>query len=137
MLTSPQNSIHEAFVSRGFVPEEEIRIQDGHEYWTVIISESRTTIQKQLDEIRREMDAEITIEGMKSPGTEPTAHTYTSTSHLSERQREVFKLAQQEGYYSWPREVSASELADNLSISKTTMLEHLRKAEAKLLGPDP
>lgn len=130
----PQNSIHDAFVSRGFVPEEEIRIQDGYEYWTVIISESRTTIQKRLGEIRREMDAEITIEGMKSPDTESAK--YNSGVCLSERQREVFELAQREGYYTWPREVSASELADDLGISKTTMLEHLRKAEAKLLGPD-
>lgn len=128
----PQNSIHDAFVSRGFVPEDEIRIHDGHEYWTVIISESRPAIQKQLNEIRREMDAEITIEGMKSPDTEATK--YTATSHLSERQREVFELAQREGYYTWPRKVSVSELAEQLDISKTTMLEHLRKAEAKLLG---
>lgn len=128
----PQNSIHDAFVSRGFVPEEQIRMQNGYEYWTVIISESRPTIQRRLDEIRREMDAEITIEGMKSPRTKTAK--YNATNHLSERQREIFELAQQRGYYTWPRETSASELADNLDISKTTMLEHLRKAEAKLLG---
>jgi predicted DNA binding protein len=129
----PQNSIHDAFVSRGFVPEEEIRMKDGYEYWSVIISESRSTIQRRLDEIRYEMNAEITIEGMKSPTTKSTK--YNSTDQLSERQREVFELAQQSGYYTWPREISASELADKLDLSKTTILEHLRKAEAKLLGP--
>ncbi|WP_227380276.1 helix-turn-helix domain-containing protein [Haladaptatus halobius] len=129
----PQNSIHDAFVSRGFVPEEQIRMQNGYEYWTVIISESRTTIQRRLNEIRQEMNAEIAIEGMKSPSTKTPK--YNSTNRLSERQREVFELAQQQGYYTWPRETSASELAEHLEISKTTMLEHLRKAEAKLLGP--
>ncbi len=130
---APRNSIHDAFVSRGFVPEEEIRIKNGYEYWAVIISKSRTMIQRRLEEIRQEMDAKITIEGMKSPNTESAK--YNTTDYLSERQREVFELAQQSGYYTWPREISASELADKLNLSKTTILEHLRKAEAKLLGP--
>jgi len=51
---------------------------------------------------------------------------------LSERQREVFKLARRRGYYEWPREVSATELAEELDVSKATALEHLRKAEAKI-----
>ena len=128
----PQNSIHDAFISRGFVPEEEIRMSDGYEYWTVIVSASRNTIQKRLDEIRREMDAEITIQGMKSAQTGNSS--CQRTSQLSERQREVFELAQKGGYYRWPRETSATELANEVDISKTTFLEHLRKAEAKILG---
>lgn len=128
----PGNSIYNSFVSRGFVPDEEIRMQDGYEYWTVIIDASRATIRERLDEIRDEMDAEITIEGMKSPDTSTTQRQ--ATGHLSERQREVFELAQREGYYTWPRKTSASDLATELDISKTTLLEHLRKAEAKILG---
>jgi predicted DNA binding protein len=128
----PNNSIHDAFVSRGFVPEEEIRIHDGYEYWTVIVAASRATIRERLDEVRTEMDAEITVEGMKSGRTD-AGHCDQSTQ-LSERQREVFELAQCEGYYEWPRECSASDLAEALDISKTTLLEHLRKAESKILG---
>lgn len=128
----PENSIHDAFVSRGFVPEEEIRINDGFEYWTVIVRASRNTIQERLDEIRQEMDAEIRIEGMKSAQT--TTAQCQQTDQLSERQREIFELAQEEGYYMWPRETSATDLADEVDISKTTFLEHLRKAEAKILG---
>ncbi|SEM06288.1 HTH DNA binding domain-containing protein [Haloferax larsenii] len=55
---------------------------------------------------------------------------------LSDRQREVFELARERGYYAIPREVSGSDLADELGISKTTLHEHLRKVEAKLLGGD-
>jgi hypothetical protein len=128
----PTNSIHDAFVSRGFVPEEEIRIHGGYEYWTVIVAASRATIQQRLDEVRSEMDAEITVEGMKSARTD--AVDGGQSPQLSERQREVFELAQREGYYMWPRECSASDLADELDISKTTLLEHLRKAESKILG---
>lgn len=128
-----ENSIYDAFVSRGFVPDEEIRVHGGDEFWTVIISENRKTIQDRLDEVRDEMDAEITVEEVRSTADADTDCQLGSP--LSERQREIFKLAQRRGYYSWPRQVSASELAAELDISKTTLLEHLRKAEAKLLGP--
>lgn len=128
----PGDSIHNAFVSRGFVPEDEIRVSGGYEYWTVFISEPRTEVNRRLDEIRDEENAIITVQGVKSPSTEPT-HSNLS-SELSERQREVFQLAQQNDYYSWPRGTSAGDLADELDISKTTLLEHLRKAESKLLG---
>ncbi|MFC6941949.1 helix-turn-helix domain-containing protein [Salinirubellus sp. GCM10025818] len=126
------NSIHDAFVERGFVPEEPIRIHGGEEYWTTVIAEDRSTIRDHLDEIRRETSAEISVEGMKSP--DARTNRTTPTARLSERQREVFRLAQREGYYAWPRDVSADDLATDLGLSKTTVLEHLRKAEAKLLG---
>jgi predicted DNA binding protein len=45
----------------------------------------------------------------------------------------VFELARQEGYYDWPRGTSVEALADQLDLSKSTLLEHLRKAEAKIL----
>lgn len=127
----PRHSIHDALISRGFVPEEEIRIHDGHEYWTVIVAASRSAIQTRLDEVRDEMDADITVEGMKSARAD-TVQTI-SAEQLSERQREIFEFARREGYYTWPRETSASGLADEMGISKATFLEHLRKAEAKLL----
>ncbi|WP_435181427.1 helix-turn-helix domain-containing protein [Halorussus sp. AFM4] len=130
----PANSIHDAFLSRGFIPDEEIRISDGYEYWTVIVTASRQTIQDRLDEVRRKMDAEITVQGMKSPATESAVSK--TRDRLSERQREIFELARRRGYYSWPRETSATELAEELDITKPTLLEHLRKAEAKLLDPE-
>ncbi|SEJ19672.1 HTH DNA binding domain-containing protein [Halohasta litchfieldiae] len=54
---------------------------------------------------------------------------------LTPTQREVFDLARKEGYYEWPRGTSTRELAELSGVSKTTLLEHLRKAEAKLLNP--
>ena len=58
-------------------------------------------------------------------------------STLTPAQREVFELARERDYYQWPHGVSTRELADELDVSKTTMLEHLRKAEGKLLDPQP
>ncbi|MFD1644088.1 helix-turn-helix domain-containing protein [Haloarchaeobius litoreus] len=52
---------------------------------------------------------------------------------LSDRQAEVVGLAIEEGYYEWPRETDAETLAAALDITHSTFLEHLRKAESRLL----
>jgi predicted DNA binding protein len=56
-----------------------------------------------------------------------------SKSMLTDRQLEVVTCALEEGYFEWPREISSEELADELEINRTTALEHLRKAQSKLL----
>lgn len=53
---------------------------------------------------------------------------------LTERQYTVIEHALEAGYFEWPREITSEELADELDISRTTLLEHLRKAESKLLA---
>lgn len=53
---------------------------------------------------------------------------------LTERQYEVMERALDAGYFEWPREITSEEIAEKMEISRTTFLEHLRKAESKLLS---
>nr|WP_049918773.1 helix-turn-helix domain-containing protein [Haloferax larsenii] len=130
----PEDSIHDALASRGFLPQEPVRIRDGWEYWTVAVDEPRSKIQERLDVVCEEKDAIIEIRKISSR-RRPDAPD-VNVELLSDRQREVFELARERGYYAIPREASGSDLADELGISKTTLHEHLRKVEAKLLGGD-
>lgn len=129
----PSNSIHEALVNRGFIPNEPIRVRDGFEYWTVMVEANRPDMSHMLGEIERTMNAEIDVRSIETV-TGPQRPGSNRHDALSERQREVYELARERGYYRWPRDVSVKELAVDLNISKATVLEHLRKAEAKLLG---
>lgn len=52
---------------------------------------------------------------------------------VTDRQHEAVVEALELGYFDWPRECSAEELADHLGVSHPTALEHLRKGEKKLL----
>jgi predicted DNA binding protein len=38
------------------------------------------------------------------------------------------------GYYDVPRRISSDDLARHLDVDKSTIVEHLRKAERKLIG---
>lgn len=53
---------------------------------------------------------------------------------LTERQREVLAVAYELGYYEQPSETSHEELADVLDCAPSTVGEHLRKAEKRLVS---
>jgi predicted DNA binding protein len=125
------NSINDALVSRGFIPDEPVRMRDGRERWTVLVHETRRTVHERLEEVREAMDADVRVELITAPAD---GTGMFRTDALSTRQREVYELARRRNYYTWPREVSAGELAAEVGVSKATFLEHLRKAESKLLG---
>lgn len=57
-----------------------------------------------------------------------------SASRLTDRQYEVIERALERGYFEWPRETDSEALAAELGISRATFLEHLRKAQSKLLA---
>lgn len=125
-----RTSINDALISNGFIPDKAVWMHDGREYWTVAIEEDRDQIQDRLDSVRDEMNADIEIQQIVADG--PTRGGVLQQRLLSVRQREIFEHARERGYYNWPREVNATELAEEFEISKPTFLEHLRKAEAKL-----
>jgi hypothetical protein len=61
------------------------------------------------------------------------ATTDVLPSGLTERQREALEAAYRAGYFDWPRETTAEEIAETLDIAASTLTAHLRKAEATLL----
>jgi len=52
---------------------------------------------------------------------------------LTDRQQEVLRSAYLAGYYEWPRDTTAEQLADQLDIASATLHQHLRRAERNLL----
>jgi hypothetical protein len=55
-------------------------------------------------------------------------------SKLTSRQRQMLLTAYALGYYDVPRRISSDDLSMHLNIDKSTIVEHLRKAERKLIG---
>ncbi len=55
-------------------------------------------------------------------------------SVLTDKQREVMVAAYRYGYYDLPKRIGSERLAERVNKSKPTMLEHLRKAERRILA---
>jgi HTH DNA binding domain len=55
-------------------------------------------------------------------------------SKLTFRQKQALLTAYALGYYDVPRRISSDDLSRHLNVDKSTIVEHLRKAERKLIG---
>jgi len=53
---------------------------------------------------------------------------------LTSRQLEIAQAVFEAGYYEWPREQTAEEIAESLGIASSTLHQHLRKAERTLFA---
>lgn len=53
---------------------------------------------------------------------------------LTERQRDVLISAFKLGYYDIPRKLDSDELANRLNLANSTVVEHIRKAERRMLA---
>lgn len=53
---------------------------------------------------------------------------------LTDRQRDALDAAYRAGYFEWPRESTAEEVAAGLDITGPTFLGHIRKAEKRVLS---
>ncbi len=61
-------------------------------------------------------------------------HISSAFSALTGKQKEILLQAYNSGYFDHPRKINAGELAKMVGMHKTTLLEHLHKAEKRLIG---
>ncbi len=116
--------VHTILKNKCFVSKK-IPLVGGWEVWT-IAAPKKTAIKNALEEI-------------KKLGVFKLLYVKKSTFdgfNLSEKQERTLKLAITFGYYNWPKKISLQDLAEKLGLSKTTIAEHLRKAEIKVINKE-
>ncbi len=64
----------------------------------------------------------------------PVYQEHNVLSVLTDKQKEIIIAAKKYGYYDYPRKIDAGKLAEKVGVSKATVVEHLRKAEGRLMG---
>jgi len=101
------------------IPPVPFEVRDGVAYWDLSSLEDDAV----FDEFRRgakEAGGAVRIVKRKNNG-------------LTDRQREILKVAISEGYYDFPRRITLSQLAEKLGVSKATLSEMLMKIESKII----
>lgn len=128
------SSIVPQIVNSEFMPIEPVHITGGREYWTVLVRSD--VLSSVLNQMVDEFDVDVEAIHEVDPSDEVAFEDNVDRmySDLSTRQRESLFEAQDGGYYQWPRDVSATQIADTLGITGPTLLEHLRIGEQKILN---
>lgn len=133
----PADMVCPTLLEHGFVHSAPVRIENGGEEWQVCFTGDREDIEGALDRVREDAGAEVSVAAITGPDSgSPRSERERRLDSLTPTQRKVFEHARESGYYQWPRGCSTRDLAADLDVSKTTLLEHLRKAESKLLDPE-
>lgn len=110
-----------------------IRVAEGSEHYQ-IMGESQA-IQDMLMLLSGK--GSLQVESVREPDAEGKGQEVAEPrpwDALTDKQIEALVLAQLGGYYQWPRDRSASALAEELGLSSSAFLDHLRHAEGKLLS---
>jgi len=108
---------------------------DGWEWYRVIAFSERD-----LSRLFKDLDDECTVEvtSRRSISNESIRDTFlvstaTLFGNLTTKQRRALIVALDSGYYHLPRGATAGEIARKLRVPRTSYVDHLRKAENKVL----
>ncbi|MCX2819714.1 helix-turn-helix domain-containing protein [Haladaptatus sp. F3-133] len=122
-LKSQKHLILQKASQSGVPMEMPFEIQDGVGEWRLRAShESLSELGSAFDS----MGMEYTIEYVRDVEEDACL--------LTEKQREVVGKAHELGYYDTPREISLSEVANEMDIAKSTCSEILHRAEGKVVS---
>jgi predicted DNA binding protein len=110
-------------------------IADGRGDFVVQVPQS-TDISEFVEQLRSMYaGAEILAKRDNELPVEPSERvTGDGLVDLTDRQRQALEAAYRSGYFEWPRENAADDVAELLEISRPTFQAHLRKAENELLS---
>jgi len=117
-----QRSIVDSIIKKNCVFIGPTIVRDGVESWHIV-----APTREELQEVVASLEQCADIAYIRSSeGVEPDAG-------LTARQMSALKAAVEMGYFETPRRSSIREVAKRLKVSPSTAVEHLRKAEKKVL----
>jgi len=98
----------------------------------------KTDVRAVLERVRQSVpETDLQAKRRREGGSETTDTRPAGSelgAELTDRQRETMEAAYSAGYFEWPRESTAEDVADEMGVSSPTVHNHLRKAENEVLG---
>jgi hypothetical protein len=114
-------------------PLADVEAADGTLYVSIHLREAAEL--RDLLQRLREVYSDVRVRCLVGSGGEASGGDVVPVdrSRLTERQQEAVGMAHRMGYFDYPRQSNASEVADALGVAPSTFTEHLTAAQSKLL----
>lgn len=112
-------------------PLADVDVRDGKLSLTLNLpdADALRSVVATLSDISDSVEVQYLIRDAHEDASDPVI---VDRGELTQRQREVLEVAYAEGYFEYPRESSAGEVAEELGISRSTFAEHLAAAQSRL-----
>ncbi|HSV41933.1 MAG TPA: helix-turn-helix domain-containing protein [Methanomassiliicoccales archaeon] len=129
-------STNELITKSGCWYMQPVIIEKGWEFFTVnaVDRSHLEALIKSVRELKIEVVLtslhDLPLSNMCNKGMLPVA---ALGRDITDKQLDLIRLAYEEGYFDQPARITADRLAEKVGISRSTLAEHLRKAEYKLL----
>ncbi len=109
---------------------------DGNTLHLTFHAPDTETLSDVLDNVRDRYPSVSIDRLIRSSGDEPEDEqlAFVDRGELTRRQQEVLETAHRMGYFEYPKDANATEVATELDISPSTFTEHLSVAQSKLLS---
>ena len=114
---------------------QDAMVGDGRASYTIEIA-AGSNVRALVDAVEHQFPDAWLVAKRKRARTVERADALTehSLDDLTDRQAEALEAAYRAGYFGWPRDSTAEEVATVLDISAPTLHAHLRKAEEQILA---
>jgi hypothetical protein len=114
-------------------PVASVTVRDGH-LSVSIRARDQSAISDAITSLRAEFDS-VRLQYLRSESRSGASElVLVDRAQLTDRQREVLTTAYRMGYFDYPREANASEVAESLDIGPSTFMSHLVAAQSKLFA---
>jgi predicted DNA binding protein len=123
--TDEGNALLDVAHDHALIVDTPLEFDDGGLQATLV--GTHENLRAALGAIPDTVDFAVENAGTYVPGSEDLL------SPLTDRQLEVFETAVEEGYYDVPRGATHKDIAENLGCAPSTVDEHLRKAESRVV----
>jgi predicted DNA binding protein len=111
----------------------DVRAEDGALFVTFYASDI-DSLREILGELR-DTYGSVSMQRLSRSGGEAGGRpAFVDCSDLTARQLEILEAAYEMGYFEYPKEANAGDVADVLGIARSTFVEHLSTAQGKVLG---
>lgn len=114
-------------------PVADVRVESGVVVLTLHVSELEK-LREVVDNLRSVADT-VEVRYLvheEAAGDSSSRTSVVDSGQLTDRQREVIQTAFEMGYFNYPRDSTATEVAEELGIDISTFAEHLAAAQSKL-----